>query len=478
MIEFLVLLSVPAMFFIGLRRPHRALLLWLLLSPLSQDRMVVFGAELHFVTFDRLAFLATVLSLLVNGQLRNVLPIKYTKLEKATFIFMLTFLLEGVLTIHPSVAINACIQAVDWIIIPFYLYFFVKYLLTRSGAYDDILERQILFTMSFVGIYCAIMSIYEGITLDDLFPTRHVSLGWIDGLRSGSAVPRTNGPFYQPEILGQYLSVLLLMFLYRWRASRVSKIGSRMVSTAFAILYTLSMLIGMYFNEFRSIWVGFLGGYSIRYLLTRRGRGVFILGLLFLFLVTVVNWEALTKTEVYQKRITNTATFYSRVSAWLYAFWAFSEHPLTGIGFNELHLFIYRAQDRGDDLRFMDIPAASSPHNSLIYMLAEHGLLVTVPFCFLVCYAIGQARACHRLAQSSTDIEFGIFALSAIFALLVPQLFDRFYSWPKFENLLFLTIALSAARHANLVASVVPNVRQVTGLSETFIPEVSCSLPF
>src|SRR5436189_6479910 len=101
MLPLLLLLSVPILFLIGRTRPERALLLWLFLSPLSYDTLVVFGVDLRVVTFDRLALLASALGLLANGPLGQLFPSRFSKLEKTMVVFILIFAIEAVVKFPP-----------------------------------------------------------------------------------------------------------------------------------------------------------------------------------------------------------------------------------------------------------------------------------------------------------------------------------------------------------------------------------------
>ena len=71
-------------------------------------------------------------------------------------------------------------------------------------------------SLAVVGFYCAVMSIFEGLTGIDLLPGPGP-----DGLRQEGGSMRTNGPFWCPGVEGQYLSWILLLVMYRWRLRRL-----------------------------------------------------------------------------------------------------------------------------------------------------------------------------------------------------------------------------------------------------------------
>jgi len=446
MIDLGLLLAVPILFLVGIRRPDRLLLLWLLLTPLAYDT-IFFGHNLRVVSFDRLVLLASVSSLLVNGQLGYLFPKRLSKLEKATVAFIVIFMLEALVSFPVRDAFSIWTDAVDRFIIPFYLYLLTKYLLLRKGTYDEKLESRIAVTIGIVGFYCAVMAVFEGITHIDLLPRVP------DGLRLGEDGdrPRANGPFGVAGILGEYMSLILLFSLYRWRALRAAGLRTWSIGRAFTVPYTLLLLAGLFSTMFRNLWLGFLGGYSIRYLVTRKGRGLFLLGFVFVAMVAATFWDKFTQTGIYQERISNVENLHDRLNAWLYAFRAFSEHPLVGIGYGQLQRYISRAQERGDDLRiFEEVPATIHPHNTLIAMIGENGLLLAIPFLLMLVYLLGHVRACVRLARSEQDIAFGLFAVGGAFAMLAPHMTDRCLQWNKYNILLFFFIALVVAHHSKL----------------------------
>src|SRR5205823_1699370 len=203
----------------------------------------VLGVNLRVVSFDRLAFLATALALLARGELGRLFPARFSRLEKAYLCFILMFLFEAVLKFPPRDAFSVWTNTFDCYIFPFYLYLFTKYLLNRGGKYNDHLEGQISQVLAIVGLYCASMGIFEGITAIDLLPGPGEN-----GLRvTEDGILRANGPFWVPGILGQYLSWILLLTLYRWRVRRLGDPASRPLRKLVAVPYTLLLSAGVYF---------------------------------------------------------------------------------------------------------------------------------------------------------------------------------------------------------------------------------------
>ena len=467
MIDSLLLLSFPVLFSICRKDPDRFILVWLFLSAFSYDMLIVFGLNLRVVSFDRLAFLASALAMIANGHFSKLFPNRFSRLEKAYLLFAFMFLLEAVMKFSPRDAFSLWTNALDTYLLPFYFYLFTRYLLTRDGRYNDELEQRMVMTLAIVGFLCAAMSIFEGVTGIDLLPGPGE-----DGLRQEGGARRANGPFWCPGVTGQYLSWILLLVMYRWRVRRVANSTSRPVPKVITVPYTLLLVAGMYFVMFRNIWGGFLGGCSIRYLFSRKGRLAFLVVVVLVFAGLMASWQQFTKTKLYQERISNVENVYDRLGAWLYAFRAFSENPLTGIGTLRMKQYIRGAQAAGDDLRVMDVPATYHPHNTIIALLAENGLLAAVPFCLVIWYFIRLVRACVRLGQTPADVEFGLYAISAVFAIYAPALTDRNLEYNKLNNLLWVIFALVTAHHAKLVGAVAPGL---TGkpLACTPTPEVT-----
>ena len=455
MVELALLICVPILFILAIKRPERALLMWLFLSPLSQDKMILFGVNLRIVSFDRSAFLATALGLLVSGRFRELLRPRFSRLEKSVIAFLIIFWFEAIIQFPPRDAFSMCMTGFDSFGIPFYLYLLAKYLLTRDGDTEP-MEGKIAKTLALVGFYCAAMSIFEAFTAHDLFPSPFIFSQDPDGnpdargLVVGNEL-RTNGPFWVAEVLGEYLSLTLLLTIYRWRVKAPSTSSSRIWRRIIAIPYALLLLLGMYFTMYRNVWGGFIGGYSLRCVFTRRGLITLLASGAVISMLLVLSYGSFRNTNFYQNRITNTENIYDRLGAWLYSFRAFSEHPFIGIGYGRLKHYIWSAQEIGDDLRVGDIPATYHPHNTVVALLGENGLLLTIPFLLLLWYFLGEVRACVRLAKTRADFEFGLFAVSGAFAMFAPHMTDRCLSWNKYNNLLFLFFALVAAHRIKLL---------------------------
>jgi len=443
MFDFLLLLSFPVLYQVGYRSPQRLLLAWLFVSPLSSGFLYILGVNSRVITFDRLALLASFVALAANSQLRDLFRPRFSKLEKAFLVFISVYLFEAVLKFPPRYAFTVGTNALDRYLIPFYLFLLTRYLLTRNGQYDDRLEGQLVMVLAIVGLYCAPMSIYEGLTGIDLLPGRGSDLLAF----RGADRPRTNGPFWGAGVLGTYLSWTLLLVIYYWRSRRLADSGSRAVPRLITAPYTLLMLAGLYFVMFRNAWLSFLSGWLMRFVFTTKGRVSLLLVIVLAGIGYAMLEDSFVKSRVYQERISNVDTMYDRLSAWLYAFRAFSEHPLTGIGAGEMKRYIWRAQEAGVDLRFRDIRASIHPHNTIISQLAELGLMGTVPFLLLLWYFVGEVRGCLRLARSPADFEFGIYAVSAAVGIFATSLTDRSFEWSKSNNLMFLIFGLVAAHH-------------------------------
>jgi hypothetical protein len=437
-IALLLIFSIPFIFRQAVQRPHRAVLLWLLLTPLSQDMLVVFGVNLRFVSFDRLAVLATTLALLTNGQFRQLFAGRFSKLEKAYLAFIGAYLFEAVVQFPLRDAFSVWSNAFDTYVIPFFWYLLVKYLLTRNDQYDLSFETHIVKTLAIVGLYCAVMAVFEGVTYIDLFPAPLAKGADVEGGETW----RVNGPFWIPETLGQYLSWILLLMFYWWRsqASTGHRVGALQKCRRFG--YSLALIAGMYFTMFRNVWGGFIGACSLRYLFSSRSRWTFVVVVALLSGGVGLSWGRITQTRLYQERLSNVENVYDRLGAWLYAFRAFSEHPVIGIGTGQIRHYIRDAQDRGDDLRVMDVLATYHPHNTFIAQLAELGLLGMVPFCLVIWFFLLEVIACVRLGVAPADAEFGLYAVSVAFAILGPALSDRCFEWAKLNGLMWVIFAL------------------------------------
>jgi O-antigen ligase len=442
--DLLLLISLPVIYGIGLRRPDRLFLLWLALSPLSKDTLVPFGLDLRFVSFDRLALLASVAVLTSRGELQDLFHIPFSRLEKSLFWFLLVFLLEAALLFPPRDALSMWTRALDCFAVPLFLYLFAKHLLTRHDVSGSEFETRLFKTLLFIALYCAVMGVFEALTNIDLFPSRRREWETMLGR------PRVNGPFGPPEVLGEYLSLALLLAFYRWNTGAWLGSSSRFLKRISVLSYSALLLLGLFFTMFRNVWGGFLGGYLSRYALSPKGRGKFLMAFSVVALLFFVYWEAFETSDLYSERLSNVNNIYDRLGAWRYSLRAFSEHPLMGIGYGQIKRYIYAAQERGDDLRVMNVPATFHPHNTLIAMLAENGILLAIPLLLILWYFLAHVRACVRLAISKEDKEFGLFAVGGAIAMIAPHMSDRCLTWDKYNILLLLFFAIIGVRHAVL----------------------------
>ena len=467
MLAAILLPVIPCIFLLCWKSPERALLLWLLVSPFSAEKLFLFGVPLPVVTFDRLAFLAVVLGLVSTNRLRGLFQGPFSKLEKAIAWFLLAFILDAFLNFRPRRTCAVLLSGLEYYGIAFFIYLLAKHLLLSGGTYNEGLERRLATTLAIVGAYCAAMSIFEGTTGIDLLPYPETieSIRHGGTLREGGGI-RTNGPFKSPEVLGQYLSLTLLLSIYRWRLPLSAHSPPRPPWRLATVPVILLYLVGLFFNKFRSIWLGFLGGCLTRYARSARACLMMLAALVFGAVALWLLHDQLAQSKFYAQRIGNTDTVFTRFASWKFAFQAFGENPVLGIGYNRLAEYIGNAQERGENTTFMDVEASyrQGPHNTIILALAEFGLLGTVPLVLVGWYFLLDVRSCVRLARTPAQVEFGYFAAAIAFAVLFPQMFDRIAGMEKHNNLVFVLFALVTARLRtlkadSLTAAATPTVR-------------------
>ncbi len=448
MMDLVVILALPWMFAVGLKAPERLLLAWIVLMPLQHDT-IFFGHDFRVVTFDRLACFASLAGLAASGRLGELIPRKFTPFEKWILAFIAIFMLEAVICFSPRDAFSTWTNTFDLFGVPLYLYLLTKCLLLRDGRYDENLERRIAYMLAIVGLYCAAMGFFEQMTKIDLIPRSERGLRVSEEDGEGG-VARANGPFAAPGVLGQFLSFTLLFVIYRWR---VHAIAGAAIKKLITIPTTLMMAAGLYSVMFRNIWGGFLGGWLIRSFLNPKTRKKVIWGGVAAAIIGACAFQALSNTKLYQERLSNTSNIHDRMNAWAYAFRAFSEHPLVGIGYGQLKYYIRGAQDAGDDMRyfFPDVAATYHPHNTVIGMLGENGLLLTLTFLGMIWTFVRLVKDCVKYAYTEQEIEFGCFTVGAAFIMFAPHMTDRCLQWAKYNNLLFVFFAIVAANHVKLM---------------------------
>jgi hypothetical protein len=444
MITLIITLFLPIYLFIAFRNPRKAFVIWVLISPFTTLPLFKLGI-VPAIFFDRIAIGAIILSMILGGNYSRVISLKLNKLENWMLIFICVLGIGLLFTYRPKDAIVNFLTILDDFGIPFMAYYCAKVLLIKEGISNEKLFNQLVNVSIIIGLSLAIMGIYEGITLIDLMPAPESRYSMVHGgtLRVVDGLARVNGPYFTPETFGVVLSMLFFIVLYR--VNMLNKVVEKNKKVVCLVVLG-TILGGVYFNMFRSIWLGLVLGLACRFLLMPKKRFKMIFVSLFVIMIIAIAWADITSDNVYKNRVSQAGTFYNRVGAWLFCLRAFSENPLFGIGYGGIYKYIEHAQEEGDIIYVEGEMASEEPHQTFLKLLAENGILGLIPFLFLFWCISRYMREYYLCANNHDDVELSVTFISIFVAYFVPMFFDISGYYNKINNVFYVFVGIAIAK--------------------------------
>jgi O-antigen ligase len=263
------------------------------------------------------------------------------------------------------------------------------------------------------------------------------SLAGVNPLFDGAAgVVRSGGPFPTPSALGSVMVVCMAGTLYWAQAERAYLLGAMALGVE---------LLGLFPGLTKTVWaaafVVILIGLGLRRRVSSRTVLVAIYGL-----TTVgVIYFFIKSSPVVAARVTSTASqdnFLGRVATWQQSLEMFQSWPLYGVGIEQFiggQLLVGRPTVGG----VLPVPSA---HNTFLSILAEGGLLITLPLLAVVYLSARVVRACRKLAMTAEDTIFRAVLLGGLVGSLFLSLtFSELYEPPAFIFVALL-MGVAAAR--------------------------------
>jgi O-antigen ligase len=187
------------------------------------------------------------------------------------------------------------------------------------------------------------------------------------------------------------------------------------------VLVMIPLVIFLTFS--RGNWVGFLTGIWMFALMARRKisfpQKLGTIGVALMTIPLIIMTSAtLIPPELMQTQISNTHTIYGRIATWLIALDKGVEHPLTGIGLNNLRYVLHETR-----LLFNGVRNFGSVHNSFLAIFAEQGLVGLIAYLALILSIVRKGLTLYRADASSMDQWRGITVIAVITAYHAPALF-------------------------------------------------------
>jgi hypothetical protein len=449
MIDLLIKLLLPIYVFLALGNPSKAFLLWVLLSPISNTPLFELGPLgvgpwVPSLTFDRIAIGALLVSLILRGELKRPISSGFNRLERWMIVFISVLTVELLFTYRPKDATRMFLTIFDFFVIPFWGYYFAKILMVEKWTFNKKFFNNFLAIAVVCGFYLALMGIYEGLTLIDLLPgpINEYTIAHGGGLRARTGLPRVNGPFINPETFGVVLSMIFFILVYKARINSHLSQGNNIFDKIKYSVVTITILIGIWFNMFRSIWLGLFFGLVWQFILIREVRSKWIFIAMLVSPIMIIILANIGSSNIYENRIGVTSTFYDRLGAYLYCLRAFAQNPIIGIGFGRLPKYIEHAFESGDIIYVEGSRAASYAHNTFLSLLAENGIIGLVPYIFILYSIVKIIKSNYSHSLNYFEKNWIVTVVSIFLAYLVPLFFDKTGYYPKVNNLFFIIIGM------------------------------------
>ena len=449
MVDLLIISFLPIYIFIALKSPNKAFLLWVLLSPLSNNYLfklsfLATGELAPGLTFDRIAIGVLLLSLILRGELKKPISSRFNQLERWMIVFISVLTIELIFTYRPKDATRMFLNIFDCFVIPFLGYYFAKYLIIEKGSFNKKFFNNFLTIAVVCGCYLALMGIYEGLTHIDLLPgpETQYTIAHGGGLRVSTGFARVNGPFINPETFGTVLSITFFILLYKARINIHSVKGKNIFGNIKYLVIGIAILMALGFNLFRSIWLGLLFGLVCQFILIPGVRSKWILITILISPIIFIIWVTLGSSNLLENRILQTGTFFDRLGAYIYCLRAFAQNPIIGIGFGRLPKYIEHAFESGDIIYVEGFKAANYAHNTFLSLLAENGIIGLIPYIFILYSIVKILRSNYSHSLNYFGKNWIVTVVSIFVTYLPPLFFDKVGYYPKVNNLFFIIIGM------------------------------------
>jgi O-antigen ligase len=333
-----------------------------------------------------------------------------------------------------------------------YIYPYLFYYFARAVVNRERQVRLVLGYLAFIGIYCGVMGIFEGMRWYELvFPKIIVDPSVADRGLARLGV-RVRGIFLHPAVLG---TVMTMGFFAAWLHLSRSR-GLAPVMTKLTLLAVTPLTI--FFTLTRSVYAGFAGALAVGAIWSRRLRPLCIALLLAGMLAALMNWSNLSSTDREKGGMGTISTVNYRIVILYEALEVFLDYPFFGCGFMNF------TEIASDYRRPRDVPlfghleiglgTPAVPHNILLTIVAEQGLAGIVPF-FLIFYFIWRksVMAYRRLPRTGVvSRDFVVCVWCAIIAYWINAMFIEMRYFEYVNVLFFFLMGMTTGMYERYVA--------------------------
>lgn len=271
-----------------------------------------------------------------------------------------------------------------------FLFFYFARAVVRSTS-----QMKIVFTyLAFVGIYFAVMGIFEKMKWYGLVWPRFI----VDPTLADHGLTRlgfrVRGIFLQPAVLG---CVMTIGFFPAWHYLSRAK-GILPVIVRLTLLLTTPLTI--FFTQTRSVYLGFALTLFISGWFSRKFRPLAVGMILAAGVGVMVNWDNLSSEDRDKGGMGTMNTVEYRVMLLYETAEIFMDEPLFGVGFmNFEEAALQRRKPR--DVPFFGhidhgVGGVAVSHNILVTIIAEQGLTGLVPYVLIFVFMLRRAGRIYR----------------------------------------------------------------------------------
>ncbi len=383
------------------RSPEALLGVWIAASPWLS--FVLRYPDLKsVVTFDRIVIPAIVLGLLARAVRRDGrLP--------AIHVGELAAMAFGVVALASVAAVSvekgyALRTAVDAFLLPAMLLYAVR------GGFDVEGGRVAVVTGAIVlGLTLPLPGAFEFLTGSDLFVYSGASI-----FRTG--IVRPNGPFITDNSYAM-VGAMLAIFLV-WSARALS-VRIRGVAQTVWVLAVAGAFLTAALPLFRTVLATLVVALAMPMLVALRVRALARTALVGVVLVIAALPAilAVSGTAVFRDRILDPSSGFSRAATYLAGADIVSDHPILGVGLTNYHDYFL---EKFGEAWYVEVEtvgdegAESYPHNNVLSVWAELGLLGLVPFAVAGITLAGQAWRDRDVESLGLMLAFALPGLTLV----------------------------------------------------------------
>jgi O-antigen ligase len=300
--------------------------------------------------------------------------------------------------------------ALDAFIVPFMAYFVTRRLIANSTRF-----RQLSLVMALTGFYLIAIALFERLLKQGL-------------------VSIVQGPFATRDLLYVVVATAFFMALAdQLRDGGFFKKKNWVDRIQQCVICLAPLIVLMTWR--RGIWLGFISGVLVFFLLARRftqsSRKLAIIGLLLLLIpVGFISTQTSIFKETVGARLGRENTVYARFGAWEVTLREVFKKPVLGIGLNNLRDVL--AQSR---IHFEGVKSETHHHNSFLAFLAELGVAGLFAYSMVVGTILFTGLTLYRRGAVPYDRWLGVTMVAMMAAYLVPALTSSLLHLPDVSHI-------------------------------------------